>query len=184
MERSETPTAYFGWGLMLVLSACATPGPNTKVFVHYQQMANFCDFATAGGASGGCSEGLYIVYRIDRIQNTKSEAVDFLFDRDKVITITKDGFGQETLTVISPQGYVDTVTVPAGQTKEPIGCIIKKALRSSPDSWPNASLVDLAYAPLKTQLVEMVRDPDDTTTAVIIGTASLNVLQQQCGLTQ
>jgi hypothetical protein len=155
------------------LSACGKTNESTRIYVQYQQLANFYTYFLSrdSSTSFGAADGMFILYRITLISNMRSQATAFVFDKHKVLTVTSAGTSNEEPAgdniLLGPKLVTD-FTVPPRHTIEYPGCIIKHVLTTSPRSLATTSaLVDLAYQPSDTQPVTMSRTSGNSTTTLI-----------------
>ncbi|MCI0455140.1 MAG: hypothetical protein L0Y68_09115 [Candidatus Dadabacteria bacterium] len=172
-----------------VLVACARPNINAQVQIEYEQLANFYEYKLSPDAfsSTGAGNGMFILYKIKKITNTGSEAMAYVFDKHKVLTVTPDQTSNDEPSgdnILLGAKLVTNLTVQPGQTKTNSGCIIKNAHTSNPQSLANTSaLVDLIHQIDPSQPVSMARVPGDNTTA-LVGNALPSTLQNLCGTTE
>ena len=133
---------------IILAPGCGPPNENARVFVEYKQVANFHDYRLSPDSSDSHGAGgMFIMYKITQIKNTRSAATAFVFDVNKVITAAPDKISNETVTdanILLAALNVTTVNVGAGQTKMVNGCIIKDALTSNPQALVSAQ-VPLSY---------------------------------------
>jgi hypothetical protein len=160
---------------------------DARVQVEYEQLANFYTYKLSSGSSSttGAGDGMFILYKINRIANTGTGAKPYVFDNYKVIAITADQLSSGVPSgdnILLGSKLVTNLTVQPGQTKVNPGCIIKHALTSNPQALANTSaLVNVTHQQSASQPVSMFRVPGDTTTAVIIGPALPATVQNLCG---
>jgi len=170
----------------VVLASCDPPNESARVYIEYEQLANFHDYKTAPDASGTYSADpgrIYVLYQIRKITNTGPQAQTFVFNKYNPRTETSEGIETDTAAgdfQLLGASLVDNLSVAPGETKVNPGCIIKQAAVSQ---LPLGSLVDLQHGPVGnpagSQPVTMTRVPGDTTTAIIdIGLPS--TLQNLC----
>lgn len=146
--------------ICLVAAAGCGPGnPNAGVSVSYKQVANFHEYRLASDSndSHGAGDGMFIMYKVTQIKNTGSAAQAFVFDVNKVVTVTPDKTSNETVNdgnILLGGQNLTTVSVPAAQTKSVSGCFIKQALTANPQSLVLAQ-VPITYQIDPNQVVSM-----------------------------
>lgn len=179
--------------MMLVVTvammvACKKTNENARVHVNYEQLANFQEYKTSPDAfsSTGAGNGMFIMYRINQIANTGSEAKVFTFDKHKVIMVTQDQTSNEEPSadnILLGSQLITTLTVQPGQTlNQPngLGCIIKNAHTADPQSLANTgALLDPVYQLNAEQPVSMHREAGDNSTALVSNTLP-SALQNLC----
>ena len=168
--------------VVLFLAGCR-PNEAARVVVEYKQIANFPDYRLAPNSndSHGAGDGMFILYKVKQIKNTGSSAASFVFDVNRISTVTPDKTSNESLpdgAILLDGQNITTVNVGAGQTKALNGCFIKQALTAKPQSLV-AAQVGLIYAADANQPVTMTNlAPNGNVTAV--GNALPNALQSLC----
>ena len=133
----KRPAAMFR-ALGIGLAACAllqgcNPNKNKRVEITYRQLAYFPEYKTSEdsfGSHGAGKDGMFILYRIDRIANTGSEAAAFGFDKANLSTV-QDHLVQDMVTdqniLLGPK-LMGNVTVAANSVKtDGLGCLIMRA---------------------------------------------------------
>ncbi len=173
---------------MIALVVCIATGlacrPNNdaRVQIEYDQVANFTEYKSGFGGSTGAGDGVFIMYRIEKITNTGSQAKTFTFNRNKLSTVTTDKTSNEQFPHENDllDFVVVELTVQPGETKIKPGCFIKHALTPNPKLHVGA-LVPLLHQQDQSQPVTLTRSPNDKTTAQII-TAVSETLKQTCGI--
>ncbi|MGH7342855.1 MAG: hypothetical protein ACREKH_20415, partial [Candidatus Rokuibacteriota bacterium] len=173
---------------VLAMPACGSVNNNARVHVEYRQLANFhvykLDPSSQSSTSAG--SGMFILYRITKITNTGSEAAAFTFSRDAVVLVTSDqthnGEPSGDNILLGSQ-LITTLPVAAGQTLTQsggLGCIIKTALTSDPQSLAHTgALLDPIYQIDTEQPVSMDRQAGNNSTALVID-ALPSALQSLC----
>ena len=169
--------------VVLVLAGCKKPNEAARVVVEYRQVANFYDYRLSADSndSHGASNGMFIMYKVKQIKNTGSEAASFVFDVNRISTVTPDKTSNETVTngaILLVGQNITTVTVGAGQTQAVNRCFIKQALTNNPQSLVSAQ-VGLIYAADSNQPVTMTNVAPNGSVAAV-GNALPNPLQQLC----
>lgn len=172
---------------VLVMPACGSVNNKARVYVEYKQLANFQVYRLSPDAQSSTSaDGMFILYRITRITNTGSEAQAFTFDKHGVVMVTSDQthngepsgdnilLGSQLITTL-PVAAGQTLTQPGG-----LGCIIKTALTSNPQSLAHTgALLDPSYQVSTDQPVSMTRQAGNNSTALVIE-ALPSALQALC----
>ncbi|WP_437307229.1 hypothetical protein [Sorangium sp. So ce388] len=110
--------------------------PDATVTVHYRQVANFWNYFTSTDDPNGhqADEGMFIMYKLLKIENTGAEAAPFVFDVEKVVTL-KDEVENDTArdsSTLLNRNNVTTVAIEAGGTESPFRCFIKRAASPNP----------------------------------------------------
>lgn len=168
--------------VVLVLAGCK-PNEAARVVVEYKQVANFHDYRLSPDSndSHGAGNGMLIMYKVKQIKNTGSAATAFVFDVNKISTVTPDKTSNESLpdgAILLDGQNITTINVAGGQTKVVNACFIKQALTSNPQSLVSAQ-VGLLYSADSNQPVTMSNlTPNGGVAAV--GNALPNPLQTLC----
>jgi hypothetical protein len=188
MSASRLSTILVG-AAVLVMPACGSVNNNARVHIEYRQLANFDTYFLGPNSSLSHSiagDGMFILYRITKITNTGSEAAAFTFDRDGVALVTSDQTTNDepdSDNILLGSQLITTLPVAAGQTlTQPggLGCIIKTALTSNPQSLANTSgLLDPIYQIDTDQPVSMDRQAGNNSVALVID-ALPSALQSLC----
>lgn len=169
-------------------AGCKKPNENARVHVNYRQVANFHEFKTSPDAfsSTSAGNGMFIMYRINQIANSSSEATVFTFDKHKIVMVTQDQTSNVEPgadNILLGNQLISTLPVQAGQVlTQPggLGCVIKNALTANPQSLANAgALLDPLYQLNAEQPVSMHREAGNNSVAVVI-TALPSGLQNLC----
>jgi hypothetical protein len=163
--------------------ACGPVNNNARVVVDYKQLANFPDYRLAPDSadSHGAGDGMFILYKVTQIHNTGSAAKAFVFDVNKISTVTPDKTSNETVTdanTLLVGQNLTTVNVAAGQTQNVNRCFIKQALTSTPTSLVSAQ-VGLLYSETTDQPISMNNLAPNGAVAAV-GNALPNTLQSLC----
>lgn len=173
--------------LVIIVVALVGCDNDARVQVEYEQLANFYTYKLSPSSSSttGAGNGMFILYRINKIANTGPGAKTYVFDKHKVIAITADQISSGVPSgdnILLGTKLVTNLMVQPGQTTTTPGCIIKHALTSNPQALANTSaLVNLTHQQSASQPVSISRVPGDTTTGVIIGPALPATVQNLCG---
>lgn len=181
-----------GMGVLVVAAAaCGPANKNARVNVYYDQVENFHTYALASDSSGSTGPGLngmFVMYRITKIENTGSEAKSFVFKKGKIVTVTKDETVNEEAgadNILLSSQLLDNVTVGPGQTltdANGLGCIIKVARMNDPKLLATTSSpVELMHTIDTSQPVSMKRIASDNGNALELETALPSSLQNVCG---
>jgi len=168
---------------LAVLAARCSVNNKARAYVNYDQIANFHEYLLSPDASTthGAGNGMFILVKVTQINNSGAEAKTFVFDANKVSTVTSDQTANDTVlsaNILLGVHHLTTVTVPAGQVVNVNKCFIKNALTNNPGALVS-SPVGLIYAGTTGQPVTMHNiDPGGSIAAV--GNALPNPLQNLC----
>lgn len=163
--------------------ACGPVNDKARVVVDYKQVANFHDYRLAADSadSHGAGDGMFILYKVTQIHNTGSAAKAFVFDVNKISTVTPDKTSNETVTdanILLGGQNLTTANVAAGQTQNVSRCFIKQALTSNPASLV-AAQVGVLYSETTDQPISMNNLAPNGAVAAV-GNALPNTLQSLC----
>jgi hypothetical protein len=160
--------------LLLGLAAaagCKSVNEKARVHIEYEQVANFYNYILdpldPSPQSQSAGEGMFVLFKITKIENEGSQAEDFTFDLQKLLTVTPDKtsndqpFGDDTILLGSK--LIGSKTVVAHDTQTNLGYFIKTAHTNDPVAM-QAALVDLLHVKSDSQPVSMKRAPGDNST--------------------
>lgn len=185
MKRMLLPAAVMA-AAILMMPGCDKPNNKARVTVVYDQLLNFGTYKLSPSSSSttGPGSGIYVMYKIKSITNTGSEAKIYEFRKDRIVAVTPDNTSNEEPgadNILLGAHLAHQVTVPAGQTVNNPGCIIKTVLTANPQDYANTSgLVDILHQINQSQPVTMKRAPSDLDTGIVINAALPSLLQSKC----
>jgi hypothetical protein len=157
------------------LAACGPANEKARVHVMYEQVADFADYRLAPDSNdshAASPDGIFVMYRIKRIDNTGAQAKPFTFKSHDLVMITGSKTTNEETdadNILLGSQLASPITVPAGQVMQKpkgLGCVIKVARATDPKT-----LVGKMIDPLHTvdpgQPVSMDRTPGNTSEAAV-----------------
>ncbi|NVB83828.1 MAG: hypothetical protein HOV81_35970 [Kofleriaceae bacterium] len=160
---------------MLAMAACGPANEKARVRITYEQVANFADYRIAPDSNdshAASPDGIFILYRIKKIDNSGSQAKDFTFKTHDVVIVTDSKSTNEETSadnIMLGAQLASPINVPAGTVKSKpkgLGCIIKVARSNTP-----TKLVGKMIDPIHTidpdQPVSMTRAPGNTSEAAV-----------------
>jgi hypothetical protein len=171
------------------LAGCGPIDDKARVHVTYEQVADFQSYRLASNSSGSYAaspDGLFIMYRITRIDNRGAHAEEFVFDEHEVVLVTdsamtNEGIGFDKHTLLGGQ-LASPITVGAGQVlskPKGLGCIIKVARADHPKDLVG-KMIDPLHKIDPSQPVSMSRSAGNTSESTVIGDALPSTLQALC----
>lgn len=172
---------------LIAMAACGPANEKARVRITYEQVANFADYRLAPDSNdshAASPDGIFILYRIKKIDNSGSGAKDFTFKSHDVVIVTDSKTTNEETSadnILLGSQLASPITVPKGQVMSKpkgLGCIIKVARSNNP-----TSLVGKMIDPMHTidpdQPVSMTRSPGNTSEAAVTN-ALPGALQSLC----
>jgi len=166
------------WGAAaaaVALAACGPANQKARVRVTYEQVADFADYRLAPDSNdshAASPDGIFIMYRIKKIENTGAEAKSFTFKSSDVVIITDSKTTNETTSadnILLAGQLASPITVPAGQVVQKakgLGCIIKVARANDPKTLVG-KMIDPIHTIDPKQPVSMERVPGNNSEAAV-----------------
>jgi hypothetical protein len=159
----------------IAMTACGPANQKARVHITYEQVADFADYRLAPDASGSFAaspDGIFILYRIMKIDNSGSEAKDFTFKSHDVVIVTDSKTTNEETSadnILLGGQLASPITVPKGQVlskPKGLGCIIKVARANDPKTLVG-TMIDPIHTVDAKQPVSMQRTPGNTSEAAV-----------------
>lgn len=169
------------------VAGCEPANERARVRVTYEQVANFADYRLAPDSTrshGAGPDGLFVMYRIKKIENTGPEAQPFVFDTHEIALVTDSAtVAEETIAddILLAGQLASPLEVPAGRTAtrpQGLGCIIKVARHAEPKLIVG-KMIDPVHPLDAEQPVTMARLPGNDR-EIAVTNALPNTLQDLC----
>jgi hypothetical protein len=168
-------TGWVAAAAVLTVGACGPANQKARVRVTYEQVADFADFRLAPDSNdshGAGNDGIFVMYRVKKIDNTGSQAQSFTFKSSDLVMITDSKTTNEDTgsdAILLGSQLASPITVPAGQVVQKpkgLGCVIKVARATDPKTLVG-KMIDPIHTIDPKQPVSMERVPGNTSEAAV-----------------